>query len=394
MGRIRQDAGTTREVPTIAEGLFTYRIGGSERVGVDLAVEFKRRGYQVVCFAFHDSDGPMRAELERFGIRCVDMNYDKFTGIGILRRAHYLWTCWRMLRRERIRALHVHHAGSLILCGIPARLARVKRIVMTEHGLDQLKEQPRYRRSAAYYCRYASDITVVEPAQAEYFHRKLSVPDEKLHYVANGIRLPPVRTAECVKRSRQKLGLASDVFAYFYVGRLSPEKDLGTLLAAFAALPVDVFSRSRLYLVGDGSERKGLEAKRDALGLADRAIFLGARTDVSEILMAADAFVMSSTTEGLPMVLLEAMAAGVPCVATAVGGIPKLFEDDRGISVPPQDAARLADAMASLARSPELTERLVANALQNLHKNHAFGGIVDQYLRLLGLPPAASSGAS
>lgn len=392
MARIRQDVRTTREPPTIAEGLFTYRIGGSERVGVDLAVEFTRRGYQVVCFAFHDSDGPMRAELERSGIRCVDMNYDKFSGIGILRRAHYLWACWRMLRRERIRALHVHHTGSLILCGIPARLARVKRIVMTEHGLDQLKEQPEYRRSAAYYCRCASDITVVEPAQAEYFHTQLGVSAEKLHYVANGIRLPPMRTPACVARARQTLRLSPDVFAYFYVGRLSPEKDLRTLLAAFAALPVDVLGRSRLYLVGDGSERESLEARRDALGLTDRATFLGARSDVPEILMAADAFVMSSTTEGLPMVLLEAMAAGVPCVATAVGGIPKLFEDDRGILVPPQDAARLADAMASLARSPELAERLVANALQNLQKNHAFGPIVDQYLHILGLPPAALPG--
>jgi glycosyltransferase involved in cell wall biosynthesis len=315
------------------------------------------------------------------------MNYDKFTGIGVLRRARYLWTCWRMLRKERIHALHVHHAGALLLCGIPAKLARLNRTVMTEHGLDQLREQPRYRRSAAHYCRYANDITVVEPTQADYFHTQLGVPSEKLHYVANGTRLPPQRTAESITRTRKKLGLLRDVFAYFYVGRLSPEKDLGTLLEAFAALPTDVLSRSRLYLVGDGPERKSLEGKRDAVGLADRAIFLGARNDVSELLIAADAFVMSSKTEGLPMVLLEAMAAGVPCVATAVGGIPNLFGADRGVSVPPRDSRSLANAMASVARSPELRERLVANASENLRKNHAFDAIVDQYLRVLGLPP-------
>jgi glycosyltransferase involved in cell wall biosynthesis len=376
-----------RGVPTIAEGLFSYQIGGSERVGADLAIEFKHRGYHVVCFAVHGSDGPMRAELERHGVRCLDMNYDKFIGIGILRRLRYLWACWRMLRRERIRALHVHHAGTLILCGIPARLAQVPRIVMTEHALDQLKEQPGYRASAAYYCRCATDITVVEPAQVDFFHAQLGVSRNRVHHVANGTRLPPVRTAEAVRRMRQSLAISTDDFAYFYVGRLSPEKDLGTLLEAFAALPADVFGRSRLYLVGDGSERQHLEARRESLGLAGRATFLGARGDVAEILMAADAFVMSSKAEGLPMVLLEAMAAKVPCVATEVGGIPKLFADERGLLVPPQDSARLAAAMAAIARSPGLRARLVANAFENLRKHHSFEAIVDQYLHLLGLPP-------
>ena len=95
------------DVPVIAEGLFSFQIGGSERVGIDLALEFKRRGYEVVCFAFQDSDGPMRTELERSGVRCLDMNYGNFK--GPLRWIRYQWHFWRMLRRERVRALHVHH---------------------------------------------------------------------------------------------------------------------------------------------------------------------------------------------------------------------------------------------------------------------------------------------
>jgi glycosyltransferase involved in cell wall biosynthesis len=374
-------AGDMREVPVIAEGLFTFRIGGSERVGVDLALEFKRRGYQVVCFAFHDSDGPMRAQLEASGIRCLDMNYDKFS--GVLGRLLYLWKFWQMLREERISALHVHHTAALILCGIPARLAGV-RVVMTEHAI-QWRERPQNRRPARYYCRYASEITVVEPTQADYFHTELGVSAERVHCVTNAVRLA-TRTPECVIRMRQKVGIAAGVFAFFYVGRLSPIKDLGTLLDAFAALPPEVSGRSRLYLVGEGAERAKLEARRDALGLGERAIFLGARNDVSELLLAADAFVMSSISEGLPMVLLEAMAAGVPCVATAVGGIPGLLGSDRGLSVPARDSAALAGAMASVAQSPELRARLVANATENLRKNHAFEAIVDRYLELLGLP--------
>jgi glycosyltransferase involved in cell wall biosynthesis len=370
------------EIPVIAEGLFTFRIGGSERVGVDLALEFKRRGYRVVCFAFHDSDGPMRAQLEASGIRCLDLNYDKFS--GALGRVLYLWKFWRMLRKERITALHVHHTAALILCGIPARLARLNSLVMTEHDI-KWRELAHTRGPARHYCRYASDITVVEPSQVDYFHTELGVSAERLHCVANGVRLSN-RTLDRVRGMRQKLAISEETFAFFYVGRLAPVKDLGTLLEAYATLAPEISQRSRLYLVGDGSERAGLEARRDALGLGDRAVFLGARNDVSEVLLAADAFVMSSMSEGLPMVLLEAMAAGVPCVATAVGGIPGLLGSDRGLLVPARDSAALARAMTSVAQSAELRARLVANATANLRNNHALDAIVDRYLELLGLP--------
>jgi glycosyltransferase involved in cell wall biosynthesis len=373
-----------REVPIIAEGLFSFQFGGSERVGLELALEFKRRGYRVICFAFHGSEGPLRTQLEEAGIRCLDMNYEKFH--GIFRRVAYLWKFWRMLRQEGITALHVHHAGALILCGIPAWLARINRVVMTEHALAAFLERPEARRLAVSYCPYASDITVVEPAQADYFHTQLGIPTNKLHYVPNGVRVL-AKTAESVASMRRTLGVPGEVFAFFFVGRLYPVKDLGTLLNAFAALPLDVLARSRLYLVGDGPERAALEARRDALGLREKVLFLGARGDVAEVLAAADALVMSSKSEGLPMVLLEAMAAGVPCVATAVGGIPRLFGDDRGVSVPARNSSELASAMATVARSPELRERLVQNAMENLRKNYAFDTIADRYLELLGLPP-------
>jgi glycosyltransferase involved in cell wall biosynthesis len=373
-----------RDAPVIAEGLFSFQIGGSERVAINLALEFKRRGYQVVCFAFQDSDGPMRAELERSGIRCLDMNYGNFR--GPLRWLRYQWHLWRMLRRERVRALHVHHHGALVLCGIPAWLARIPRVVMTEHGLQALQERPRARRLASQFSRYADAITLVAPTQVDYFHTELGVATEKLFYISNGVPLR-ARSEEAVKRMRETLGIAPEQFTFFYVGRLNEVKDLGTLMDAFAGLPEDLRARARLYMVGEGPERTMLQAKRAALALDDKVVLLGARDDISDLLMAADAFVMSSRSEGLPMVLLEAMAAGVPCAATAVGGIPALFGNDRGLLVRAQHPAELAAAMAELARSPETRARLVANARENLMKNHSVDSIVDRYLELLGLPP-------
>jgi glycosyltransferase involved in cell wall biosynthesis len=370
--------------PVIAEGLFSYQIGGSERVGVDLALEFSRRGYEVVCFAFYDSDGPMRAQLEQAGIRCLDMNYQNYG--RLTRRVTYQLNFWRMLRAQRVQALHVHHATALILCGMPARMAAIPRVVMTEHGLYQLQERPKYRASAARYCRFASDITVVEPTQADYFEREMGVPAQRLHYVANGVRIGQ-RTADRVAAMRRTLGIAAEQFAFFYVGRLNHVKDLGTLLRAMAALPADVATRTRLYLVGDGAERPDLEQQREALGLQGKVTFLGPRNDIAEVLMGADAFVMSSKTEGLPMALLEAMAAGLPCVATAVGGIPELLAQERGLAVPAQDPAQLAQAMAQLVRSPELRARIVTNAMARVREQYSLDAVTDQYLQLLGLPP-------
>lgn len=375
------------DAPLIAEGLVSYQIGGSERIGVDVAKELRRRGYRVLCFSFYDSNGPMRAELEQAGIRCLDVNYQTYR--GWYKRVTYQWRLTRILRAERVQALHVHHATALILCGIPARLAGVKRLVMSEHGLHQLKDNRRYRRSAAFYCQFATSITAVEPGQVQYFHNELGVPARKLHYVPNGVRLP-TRTAQRVTQARQALGLQDGSFAFFFVGRLAPEKDLGTLIEAFAQLPSEVAERSRLYLAGDGDQRASLVAHCAALNLDNRVTFLGARSDVPDLLMAADAFVMSSRTEGLPMAMLEAMAAGVPCVATAVGGIPELLANDRGLCVPPANPTLLAAAMAQLAGSPQLREKLVANAMATLRSRFDLDAVVDEYLRLLGLPPHAS----
>ena len=175
--------------PVIAQGLFSYQIGGSERVGADLAIEFKRRGFRVICFAFYDTDGPIRAELSAAGIECVDLDYQ--TRQRFTRRLTYQFEFLRFLLHFRVDALLVHHATALILCGIPARIARVRRVVMIEHALHQLRDRPDYRRSATRYCRYADVITGVDDTIVRYFQEKMAVPAMRLRYIPNGVQLRP-----------------------------------------------------------------------------------------------------------------------------------------------------------------------------------------------------------
>jgi glycosyltransferase involved in cell wall biosynthesis len=141
------------------------------------------------------------------------------------------------------------------------------------------------------------------------------------------------------------------------VGRLRAPKDFLTLVRAAALLEPGSF---RIRIAGDGPDRERLVAEIDRLGLAAAVDLLGTQPDVGALLDAADVFVLSSTSEGLPMSVLEAMAAGLPVVASAVGGVPELVDGETGALVAPADPGALAAALARLVGEPQLRERLGA----------------------------------
>lgn len=369
--------------PVIAQGLYSFRMGGSERIGTQLCIEYAARGYAVVCFAFHGSSGPFRDYLESRGIECVDLDY--LARPALVRRATYPFELYRFFRSRQVHALHVQHAMALTLCGLAARYAGVRRVVMSEHDIFQLDEQPKYRRRAARCCRYASSITGVHAGITDYFHDRMGVPSERLRVIPNGV---PTFTsdAEMRRRTRAALGVDDSKFVCLYVGRLEAVKGLHTLLDAAARLAESDRRTMRVFLAGNGSERAALESQCRSQNLAATVTFLGERSDVQELLNMADAFVMTSRTEGLPMALIEAMAAGLPCVATAVGGIPAVLADDAGILVPPEDPVAVAEALTRLAGDVPLRRRLGERALRTVQERYSLQPLVSTYLELLGLP--------
>jgi glycosyltransferase involved in cell wall biosynthesis len=370
--------------PLIVEGLFSFQLGGSERVGADVALECARRGYRVLCFAFYDSEGPMRRELEAGGVQCVDLNYLK--RLRYLRRFTYQVALFRFLRRLDAHAVHIHHATSFILGALPARFAGVARVIMTEHSIIEFQTMPKYRRQSRRYCRFADAISVIHPSMQPYFREVLGVPADRLFYIPNGVRLlksDPVARAGL----RRELDIGAGDFLWMFAGRLAAVKDLGTLIKAFALAREQASARLRLVVIGDGPERPMLESLCQSLQLEAAISFLGARTQVPRLMQAADGFAMSSLSEGLPMVLLEAMAARVPCVATAVGGIPELFAGGAGILTAPQDIPGLGAALLRLTADPELRGRMIDVAFAKVAGSNDLNRVVDEYLRLFELPP-------
>ena len=129
-----------------------------------------------------------------------------------------------------------------------------------------------------------------------------------------------------------------------------------------------------------------LESLCRSLNLADAVTFLGERTDVKELLNMADAFIMTSSTEGLPMALIEAMAASLPCVATAVGGIPAVLSGDAGLVVPSDNPDAVAQALVRLYGDEPLRRQLAEAALRKVQTQYGLEPVVTAYLELLGLP--------
>lgn len=371
-----------RTPPRIVEGLYSYSIGGGEVLGAALAQGFRRRGFEVVCFAIHSDDGPIKVDLERSDIRCLSISYLSRT--RAVRRFTYPFAIARILRDLRPAALHVHHSTSLIAMRNGPRMARVPRTVMTEHSLHQY-EEPRYLRQARGAVQYADAVVGVNPMIAQYFREHMNVRPSAVSCIQNGVAIPAI-APPLNEALRSELGVTANDFVFAFLGRLHPTKGLPTLIEAFRLLPADFRKRARLWLVGDGAERGSLEELVRRHGLVEQVRFFGARRDTGEVLRGANAMVMASVTEGAPMALLEAMALGVPCVATAVGGIPDMLGDDAGLLVQPNDPSQLAAAMHRLASSPSLRAKVLNAAHTRVRANYDLERIIDRYLEVFRLP--------
>ena len=251
---------------------------------------------------------------------------------------------YRLFRRVRPHVVHTHAWGTLIEGIVAARLARVPAIVHGEHGTLQLRGyQKRLQRLA---WGRADRVLSVSSLLAARMARETGFPVERIHTIRNGVDLSRFGTHSRAD-ARAALGIAPEALVIGTAGRLVPVKDHATLLEAVAQLPPHL--GATLLMAGDGPLRPQLEAAVTRLGIHDRVRMLGHCPDIEKVLAALDVFVLSSVSEGLSNTILEAMAGGLPVVATRVGGTEELVvEGETGLLVASQSPAAMAGALAAL----------------------------------------------
>lgn len=320
----------------IAHVLQWFELGGGESVALRLAGRQREAGHDVQALAF--AGGPLQQRFEREGIPTQVL--PKRAGFDPLLYVRVLAVC--LTRGYTV--VHTHDQQSLVYVAAPAR-ASGARVIHTKHG-DTVEGTRRLvlRRMAAAFVHAFVAVSETTAGTARH-HREVS--EGKLTVVENGVdttRFGPDDQARSALR--RELGIGADARLIGTVGRQERVKNPELLMRAVAPLlGPDV----HLVLAGDGSLAGRLSALSASLPNTESIHLLGRRDDIPRLLSALDIFALSSEAEGLPLVILEAMATGLPVISTAVGGIPAVVQDARtGILVPTGDEQALRVAVGSL----------------------------------------------
>lgn len=320
------------------------RIGGAQNVLYDTVTGLPSDHYRhlVVCLFGADQTAE---RLRAAGFQVVDLHMRSKLDVGVV------WRLGRVLRDFDPHLLHSHMFHANLLARIVGRLTGVPRIVCTEHTMGQEGSVRRLLNRLT--APLADRITAVSEQVGTFAREGIGIPSDQVVVIPNGIDIDRCRSALSPDQARAKLGLPPDQPVVGTVGTLRPVKGTDVLLRAFARLQ-ESGPEAHLLVVGDGPEWDTLQALADELGIRDAITFTGNRSDIADLLAAMDLFVLSSHWEGLPIAALEAMAAGLPVVATAVGGTPGVVLDGKtGLLVPPSDPPALAGALQQLLSDPQ-----------------------------------------
>ena len=345
-------------------------LGGSSENTIASCVALDRAGYQcLVATSFRESDASSLDDARRRGCRVVDIpslgrEVAPFADLAALAELV------RSIRRERPAIVHTHTSKAGFVGRLAAVIARVPAVIHQPHGhIFYGYYSP--RRTAVFTAleRMAARwtdriITLTDRGAAEHLARGIGRAEQYVT-VPSGVPIAELRaTAPPRAEARARLGLDPAAFVVVGLGRLVPIKGFDLLVRALPAVAEQVPS-ARVLLVGDGAERQRLEAVAASLDVTRQLRLAGETLDVAAYLAAADVVAVPARNEGMGRVIVEAMALGLPVVATAVGGIPAVVTDGEcGRLIAPEDVDALSAALIELGRDPALRRKLGEAAMQ------------------------------
>jgi glycosyltransferase involved in cell wall biosynthesis len=343
--------------------------GGAEVMLTGMAPRFRERGLTCDVVALLRTPSPLEHLLERENVNL------RYTGVQRLYSPRQISPLAKLLRGYDIAHVHLFPA-QLWAVVAAARLKPSIPLVTTEHGTWNARRRWWFRPLDIWMYPHYKHIACISEATAEELIQWCPAVAEKISVIPNGIPLDAFETARPAALPLLPSGVAKLVF----VGRFYIPKDHATLLRALTAVP-----NAHLLLVGDGPLRGQLQQMAQSLGIAERVTFLGWRSDVASVLKASDIYVHSTDAEGFGIAACEAMAAGLPVVASDVPGLAQIVKG-AGILFPPGDDKLLARQLTALIESPELQREMSQASVRRARQfsiEHTVDGCIRMYESVL-----------
>ncbi|MCC7087169.1 MAG: glycosyltransferase family 4 protein [Pirellulales bacterium] len=346
----------TKVIETVAHvRVVTGQGGGPEKTILNSPRFLERYGFRTICAYMHPPSDPgiehIRAKAKLWNAKLVTLPDRGLRDIGIF------WKLLNLCRQHRVGIWHAHDYKSNLF-GLMLKPFWSMKLVTTVHGWGASG-----RRTSSYYQLdrhllryYERVICVSEDLVKECLEYK--VPSDRCILVHNAIDTGEFKVQRDKRIAKQQAGIDPNRFMIGAVGRLAPEKAFDLLIHSIDQL-LKEGQNVGLIIVGEGAERSQLEALIGQLDRGDRVKLLGFQRDVIPVYRMMDAFALSSLREGLPNVVLEALATGVPVVASRIAGVPRLIQDGcTGLLIDPGNTEQLTTALRQMILDPGLCDRL------------------------------------
>lgn len=289
-----------------------------------------------------------------------------------------------ILKDEKVDIIHAHRHKPCFYGSLAGLIAKTAVVLFHVHGLNRTKNFGRRILNSFMFRHVNKIIGCANSVKEDIVKANPSVDTSKVIAMRNSVEYKRFSEPETTKSQiRQQLGISMDAFVFGTVGRFAPTKGYTYLVDAFAKVKGQI-PTAELLFVGTGYQMDEIKSQAESLGLSKCVHFLGIRNDVPQVLAAMDIFVLPSIAEGMPYAVMEAMAAGVAIVASAVGGIPELLDDGKyGKLVPSKDAAALADAMIEFANMPPSDrEQIIEKASERIRRSFDHDVVAKELARL------------
>jgi glycosyltransferase involved in cell wall biosynthesis len=310
---------------------------------------------------------------ERLGESGVELRYASMVDVPPVRCVRGLI---QLIREIGVDLLHSHEFNAGVYGAIVAQRLRVPH-VCTMHGSRYYAERLRRRMLLAAAAWTGTRFVAVSATLADHLRRDLRISHGRVTVVANGVAIANAQPSPI----RAQLGLAENARVLLAVGNLYAVKGHDFLIRALATI-LREYPDVHVAIAGRGIEETALRTRAQTLGIDNHVHLLGLRDDVPGLLRAADIFVLPSISEGLPLALLEAMGAGVPVVASGVGEIPVVLQDDTGILVHPGSTEDVANAVLRLLSRPDEAAEMARRARERVERSYSLEHMHERYVEV------------